>query len=52
MNYYGELPSYCKGLRKCPVDGLENIKDDVFFNSQCKHKMHSLFAYQSPNLPS
>lgn len=50
MDYYGALPSYFKGLEKCPVGGLKNVTedDDFFFNSQCEGKMHSLSVYQSP----
>lgn len=38
MNYYGELPSYCKGLRKCPVDGLEKSKMMVFLTANANTK--------------
>lgn len=32
MDYYGALPSYFKGLEKCPVGGLKNVtEDDGFF---------------------
>lgn len=32
MDYYGALPSYFKGLEKCPVGGLKNVtEDDDFF---------------------
>lgn len=49
MDYYGELPSYCKGLEKGPVDGLKMLSKMMgFFKSQCKHKIHSFSVYQSP----
>lgn len=29
MGYYGELPSYCKGLDKSPVGSLKNVTKDA-----------------------
>lgn len=29
MGYYGELPSYCKGLEKSPVGSLKNVTKDA-----------------------
>lgn len=49
LDYDRELPSYLKGLEKCPVGSSKNlIKDGIFLNSQCKSKMHSVSVYQSP----
>lgn len=31
MGYYGELPSYCKGLEKSPVGGLKNVIKMMIF---------------------
>lgn len=57
MGYYGEPPSYCKGLEKSPLGGLKNvIKDDFLFfltaNTNTKYtaclfiKVHNLAPEQ------
>lgn len=42
MDYYGEPPSYCEELEKCPVVARKMLSKIRVCYSQCEHKMHSL----------